>query len=102
MLEQAFEILEERAVRLGRDFKNFWFVSAASGLVQSKLAPEHAAFFRDQTTDRVAKLFHKILAFQTPINLLGSESHGYENPQTDLLPVRYQGNLFHVFNWVIY
>lgn len=63
-LDRAFALLSERALRPGRGFHQFWYVSAAACLVQIKLAPERAAFLKNQALERVTRLYHKVLAFR--------------------------------------
>jgi hypothetical protein len=62
MLEDAFKILEERSMRRGRGYHQFWYISVAFWLVQSKLDPENASKFKLQAMERVARLYHKALA----------------------------------------
>lgn len=64
ILDEAFKILEEKCMRRGEGFQYYWHVSAAWGLVQSKLGHESFDDMKVQATDRIAKLYHKVLAFQ--------------------------------------
>lgn len=64
ILDKALRILEERAMRPGRGQHLFWFISAAYSLVQSKITPEHSDVCKLQATERVAKLYYKMLAFR--------------------------------------
>ena len=64
MLDLAFKILEERCMRKGEGFQFYWHVSAAHGLVQSKLGNESFEDVKARATDRIAKFYHRVLAFQ--------------------------------------
>lgn len=64
ILNQAFKVLEEKCMRQGEGLYFYWHVSAAYGLVQSRLDHERSASLKLEATDRIAKLYHKILAFQ--------------------------------------
>jgi hypothetical protein len=64
ILNQAFKIFEEKCMRQEGGLYFYWHVSAAYGLVQSKLDHESSASSKLEATDRVAELYHKMLAFQ--------------------------------------
>ena len=64
MLKRAFKVLEERCMRRGEGFQFYWHVSAAYGLVQSKLGSESLEEMKMRATDKLAKFYHKVLAFQ--------------------------------------
>ncbi|KAF2811596.1 uncharacterized protein BDZ99DRAFT_414077 [Mytilinidion resinicola] len=67
-MDKALRILEERAMRPGRGFHMFWFVSAAFSLVQIRTNPELASIYKLQATDRVSKLYYRILAMQESLS----------------------------------
>ncbi|KAF2490610.1 hypothetical protein BU16DRAFT_566619 [Lophium mytilinum] len=67
-MDKSFRILEERAMRPGRGFHMFWFVSAAFSLVQIRTNPEQASTYELQATDRVSKLYYKVLAMQDNVS----------------------------------
>jgi hypothetical protein len=62
ILSDAFKLLEEKFMRLGRGYDHFWWVSAAYSIVQAKLEPELAEEIKLQATERVAELYRKKLA----------------------------------------
>jgi hypothetical protein len=72
MLDIAFKVLEEKCMRRGEGFQYYWHVSAAFGLVQSKLGNENFDDVKFRATDRIAKFYHRVLKFQ----------EGPENPAT--------------------
>ncbi|KAG0650421.1 Transcription factor lepE [Hyphodiscus hymeniophilus] len=64
ILNLAFSVLEERCMRRGEGFQFYWHVSAACGLVQSKLGRESDEDVKSRATNRIAKSYHRVLAFQ--------------------------------------
>ena len=66
-IENALLMLEEKITRLGTGYTNFWYISAAFGLVLSKVSPESAAAQKQQAIDRVARQYYKVLASQEDI-----------------------------------
>ena len=64
ILGEAFKALEEKCMRRGEGFQYYWHVSAAWGIVEWKLGRESFEAVKVQSTDRIAKLYHKVLAFQ--------------------------------------
>jgi hypothetical protein len=64
ILDEAFKVLEEKCMRRGEGFQYYWHVSAAWGIVEWKLGRESFEAVKVQSTDRIAKLYHKVLAFQ--------------------------------------
>lgn len=64
MLDDAFKVLEEKCMRRGEGFQYYWHVSAACGLVQSKLGNESFEDVKVRATDRIAKFYHRVLAYQ--------------------------------------
>jgi hypothetical protein len=63
-LDEAFKVLEEKCMRRGEGFQYYWHVSAAWGIVEWKLGRENFEAVKVQSTDRISKLYHKVLAFQ--------------------------------------
>ena len=59
ILSDAFKLLEQRFMRLGRGYDHFWWVSAACSIVQTKLEPELAEEIKLRATERVAELYRK-------------------------------------------
>jgi hypothetical protein len=67
MLDDTFKILEERCMRRGIGYHQFWYISAACSLVQTKLDPETAMTLRLLATERVYNLYRKGLeTFEKP------------------------------------
>ena len=66
-IENALVMLEEKITRLGTGYTNFWYISAAFGLVLSKASPGNAATQKQQAIDRVARQYYKVLASQEDI-----------------------------------
>jgi hypothetical protein len=64
MLDDAFKVLEERCMRRWEGFQYYWHVIAACGLVQSRLGNESFEDVRVNAIDRIAKFYHRVLAFQ--------------------------------------
>ena len=63
-MEKALRLQEERSMRPGRGNHQFWYVSAAYSLVSTKLEPQRAEILQIQSTDRISKLYFKILGSQ--------------------------------------
>ena len=61
MLEMALEILEEQSMRRGQYLRDYWYVSAACSFVEMNLDPERTATCKLQSTERVARLYKRIL-----------------------------------------
>lgn len=73
ILDIAFKILEEKAMRRGQGLHDYWYLSAARSLVEMKMYPERAASFKLLATERVATLYQRFLgmgsSFQRPPEL---------------------------------
>ncbi|KAF2474124.1 uncharacterized protein BDR25DRAFT_280869 [Lindgomyces ingoldianus] len=85
-IEKALRLQEESSMRPGRGSHQYWYLSAAASLVQTRFEPEHEAVLRMQVTDRISKLFYKILSLQEDHGdeYLANEvilSNGYPAPQ---------------------
>ncbi|KAI9758709.1 MAG: hypothetical protein M4579_002884 [Chaenotheca gracillima] len=63
-IEKTLALLEDKIMRLGQGFRQYWFVSTAYGLVYSTLSPEHSALQKQQAIDRVQRLYYKVLGSQ--------------------------------------
>ena len=70
ILSDAFKLLEERVMRLGRGYDQFWWVSAAYSIVQAKLEPGLAEEIMLQATERVTELYRKKLAHMETDSLM--------------------------------
>jgi hypothetical protein len=64
ILDEAFKVIEEKCMRRGEGFQYYWYVSATYGLVRLRQGQESFDAAKVQATDRIAKLYHKVLAFQ--------------------------------------
>jgi len=49
-------------MRRGKGLHQFWYVSAAAALIESKLEPGRAGTAKIEATERVARLYHRYLA----------------------------------------
>jgi hypothetical protein len=64
VLDEAFKNLEEKCTRRGEGFQYYWHVSAAWGLLEYKLGRQSFDVAKVQSTERIAKLYRKVLEFQ--------------------------------------
>ncbi|KAF2680180.1 hypothetical protein K458DRAFT_445398 [Lentithecium fluviatile CBS 122367] len=63
-MDKAYRVLEQRALRPGRGNHQYFYVSAAHSLAGTLFEPERAQALEKQATDRVCKLYYKILSLQ--------------------------------------
>jgi hypothetical protein len=63
-IDKAFRLLEQRSLRPGRGNHQYWYLSAACSLVRIQFDPGRAQALEKQATDRVCKLWYKILSLQ--------------------------------------
>lgn len=62
LMEDAFKILDDRCLRVGREMYEYWYASCACNLVQLRLDPHRASIAILAAGDRVAALYGQILA----------------------------------------
>lgn len=66
-MDRVLANLETKLLRLGDDFKPFWFVTAAYSLSLMQIVPETDPNRQQpHTIDAISRLYHKILAMQDP------------------------------------
>lgn len=61
-LETALRLQEERAMRPGRGYEHYWYISAALSLAEMQFQPAQADELARKAVDRVAKLLYKVLS----------------------------------------
>ena len=64
ILEKALDMLEVRPVLLGKGENSYWFIVAAYGLVQAKIASADPNTEIQPARDRILRLYNKIHASQ--------------------------------------
>jgi hypothetical protein len=57
-------MLEDKITLLGTGYTHYWYISAAYGLITSKLSPGNATAQKQQAIDRVARQYFKVRASQ--------------------------------------
>jgi len=56
-MHDTFKLFEERCMRRGRGFRQFWYLSAACSVAESQLDPSCATVARDAAPGRLSKLY---------------------------------------------
>ena len=64
LLDTALAMLEEKIMRLGVGFQEYWFSSAAYSLVRSISSAGHSSSQELQAIDRFTRVYYRIIAFQ--------------------------------------
>jgi hypothetical protein len=63
-VESALAMLEDKITRLGTGYTHYWYISAAYGLITSKLPSGGTTSQKQQAIDRVARQYFKVRASQ--------------------------------------
>lgn len=85
LIEKALTVLEDKLIRIGEGYQHYWFTCAASGLTLSETGTSLQAA-RQQATERICRLYCKILASQEtlpPIRSPPPNRHGNVPDYTD-------------------
>jgi hypothetical protein len=64
IMEDTFQLLEERSLRPGRGDHQYWYLSAACSLVSIQFEPQRTQLLEREACDRVCRLLYKVLSLQ--------------------------------------
>jgi hypothetical protein len=69
IIEKALFLMSEKILRLGRGFMEYCLLSAAWGLVMSRLSEVDTEKLRHESVQKIGRLYYKILAGQEYSNV---------------------------------
>ena len=64
LVEGALDLLEDKVLRLGEWYHQYWFASAAFAFASCRVEERGEDAARNKAVERVSRLYYKVLAFQ--------------------------------------